>query len=61
MSDPGPDPALPDPQQQPEPRWVESNVIGGDATEPEPTDATPERTTGPIPVPDQSPVTRCCC
>jgi hypothetical protein len=56
MSQPGPDPTPTDPPRA-EPRWVKSNVIGGDPTEPEPTDATPERITGPIPVPDQAPVT----
>lgn len=57
MSDPVPEP------DRREPRWVKSEVIGGGAPpEPEPPPESPPglpppETTGPVPVPDQPPVT----
>ena len=52
MSDPAPDP-------RPEPRWVKSEVIGGDRTPEQPPapGEPPAEMTGPVPVPGQAPVT----
>ena len=57
MSDPVPDPQ-PEarPEARPEPRWVKSEVIGGDPL-PAAGQLPPPEATGPVPVPDQSPVT----
>ena len=56
MSEPDPDPSTPDPQRA-EPRWVKSEVISGDATDRPAANVLPEVVTGPVPVPDQPPVT----